>query len=92
MEKNYFLHMSAKEAYKGYVRAYASHSMKTVYDVNTLDLQKVAISFGFKAAPFVDVGVAHSKTFSKKRKSTSGFQSEKSAKKAKIYKHKTDAR
>ena len=33
--------MSAKEAYKGYVRAYASHSMKNEYDVDTLDLLKV---------------------------------------------------
>ena len=56
IEKNYFLHMSAKEAYKAYVRSYASHSMKTVYDVNTLDIQQVAKSFGFRVAPFVDLG------------------------------------
>lgn len=48
--------MSAKEAYKAYIRAYASHSMKGVYDVNTLDVQQVAKSFGFKVAPFVDLG------------------------------------
>jgi ATP-dependent RNA helicase DDX18/HAS1 len=89
MEKNYFLHQSAKEAYKGYVRAYASHGMKTVYDVNTLDLPKVAASFGFKAAPYVDIGVGHSRTMGQKRKS-SGFQSDKNAKKAKIYKFKSD--
>jgi hypothetical protein len=52
--------MSAKEAYKGYVRAYASHSMKNVYDVDTLDLLKVAQSFGFKQAPFIDLGLYYS--------------------------------
>jgi ATP-dependent RNA helicase DDX18/HAS1 len=78
--------MSAKEAYKAYIRAYASHSMKSVYDVNTLDVQQVAKSFGFKVAPFVDLGVSAGKSFiAKKRKSP--FQSEKSAKKAKIYKN-----
>jgi hypothetical protein len=30
--------------------------MKSVYDVNTLDLQQVAKSFGFRVAPFVDIG------------------------------------
>lgn len=49
--------MSAKEAYKAYIRAYASHSMKGVYDVNTLDVQQVAKSFGFRVAPFVDLGL-----------------------------------
>ncbi len=56
IEKNYFLHLSAKEAYKAYVRAYASHSMKNVYDVEKLDLVKVAYSFGFHVAPVVDIG------------------------------------
>jgi len=86
IEKNYFLHMSAKEAYKAYVRSYASHSMKTVYDVNTLDIQQVAKSFGFRVAPFVDLGVSAGKKFATKRKSSS-FQSDKNAKKAKIYKN-----
>lgn len=81
--------MSAKEAYKAYVRAYASHSMKGVYDVNTLDLKAVASSFGFRVPPFVDLGVAASKKLGSgggnKRKLP--FQSEKNAKKAKIYKN-----
>jgi ATP-dependent RNA helicase DDX18/HAS1 len=88
IEKNYFLNMSAKEAYKAYVRAYASHSMKSVYDVNTLDLKQVASSFGFRVPPFVDLGVSATKKFSAsggKRKMS--FQSDKNAKKAKIYKN-----
>lgn len=55
MAKNYFLHMSAKEAYKAYVRAYDSHHLKTIFDVQTLDLAKVALSFGFKVPPSVDL-------------------------------------
>jgi len=57
IEKNYFLNKSANEGYKGYVRAYASHSLKNIFDVNTLDLQQVALSFGFKTPPFVDLSI-----------------------------------
>ena len=56
IEKNYLLHKSAQEAYKSYIRAFASHSLKNIYDVNTLDLQKVALSFGFHNPPYVDLG------------------------------------
>ncbi|XP_060596104.1 uncharacterized protein LOC132750179 [Ruditapes philippinarum] len=62
IEKNYFLNKSAHEGYKSYVRAYASHSLKNIFDVNTLDLQKVALSFGFKTPPFVDLNVHGSKS------------------------------
>lgn len=47
--------MSAKEAYKSYVRAYDSHGLKDIFDVNTLDLNGVARSFGFTVPPFVDL-------------------------------------
>ncbi|CAB3375207.1 Hypothetical predicted protein [Cloeon dipterum] len=59
--KNYFLNQSAKEAYKAYVRAYDSHSLKNIFDIETLDLPKVAKSFGFLAAPCVDLKVNSSK-------------------------------
>merc|ERR1712227_423138 len=39
ISKNYYLNMSAKEAYKAYVRAYESHSLKQIYDVHNLDLE-----------------------------------------------------
>ncbi|KAL0274928.1 UNVERIFIED_CONTAM: hypothetical protein PYX00_002945 [Menopon gallinae] len=55
--KNYFLNMSAKEAFKSYVRAYDSHHLKTIFDITTLDLAKVALSFGFKVPPAVDIQV-----------------------------------
>lgn len=57
MAKNYFLHLSAKEAYKSYVRAYDSHQLKNIFDVETLDLAKVAKSFGFTVPPAVDLKV-----------------------------------
>lgn len=47
--------MSAKEAFKAYVRAYDSHHLKTIFDISTLDLAKVALSFGFKVPPAVDL-------------------------------------
>ncbi|XP_065345874.1 probable ATP-dependent RNA helicase pitchoune [Cloeon dipterum] len=59
--KNYFLNQSAKEAYKAYVRAYDSHSLKNIFDIETLNLPKVAKSFGFLSAPCVDLKVNSSK-------------------------------
>ncbi|XP_075685101.1 ATP-dependent RNA helicase DDX18 isoform X2 [Rhinoderma darwinii] len=57
IEKNYYLNKSAQEAYKAYIRAYDSHSHKQIFDVNTLDLPKVSLSFGFQVPPFVDLNV-----------------------------------
>uniref|UniRef100_A0A8C7CWG2 ATP-dependent RNA helicase n=1 Tax=Oncorhynchus kisutch TaxID=8019 RepID=A0A8C7CWG2_ONCKI len=57
IEKNYYLHKSAQEAYKSYVRAYDSHSLKAIYSVNTLNLPMVALSFGFKVPPYVDLSI-----------------------------------
>uniref|UniRef100_A0A646QG17 ATP-dependent RNA helicase n=1 Tax=Hemiscolopendra marginata TaxID=943146 RepID=A0A646QG17_9MYRI len=62
ISKNYFLHTSAKEAYKGYIRAYDSHTLKNIYDINSLDLEKVALSFGFKVPPSVNLNVYSGKT------------------------------
>ena len=42
IEKNYFLNKSALLAYKSYVAAYAAHSLKSVFDINALDLKAVA--------------------------------------------------
>ncbi|CAD5209459.1 unnamed protein product [Bursaphelenchus xylophilus] len=58
IKQNYYLNKSAKEAYKGYVRSYDSHSLKDIFDVQTLDLVKVAKSFGFDAPPFVELPVS----------------------------------
>lgn len=55
ISKNYFLNQSAKEAFKSYVRAYDSHQLKSIFNVDTLDLAKVALSFGFTVPPVVDL-------------------------------------
>jgi ATP-dependent RNA helicase DDX18/HAS1 len=60
--KNYFLNMSGKEAFKAYVRAYDSHHLKTIFDISTLDLTKVGLSFGFKVPPAVDLKVSVKKS------------------------------
>ncbi|KAL1419057.1 hypothetical protein MTO96_005174 [Rhipicephalus appendiculatus] len=67
ISKNYYLHMSAKEAYKAYVRAYDSHHLKSIFDVNTLDLIQVAKSFGFLVPPNVDLNVGSSKARPRKK-------------------------
>ncbi|XP_026150448.1 ATP-dependent RNA helicase DDX18 [Mastacembelus armatus] len=90
IEKNYYLHKSAQEAYKSYVRAYDSHSLKQIYSVNTLNLPMVALSFGFKVPPFVDLNVHSSKgTKLQKRGGGGGFgyQKSKNVQKSKIFKH-----
>ena len=51
--KNYYLHKSARDAYRSYLHAYNSHSLKDVYDVHKLDLAGVASSFGFDNPPKV---------------------------------------
>lgn len=57
ISRNHYLYMAGKEAYKAYVRAYDSHQLKTVYDVNNLDLKAVCKSFGFTVPPCVDLNV-----------------------------------
>ena len=71
ISKNYFLNMSAKEAFKAYVRAYDSHHLKQIFDIETLDLAKVAKSFGFVVPPAVDLKVGVSKN-SRPRKRLAG--------------------
>jgi len=61
ISKNYFLNLSAKEAFKGYARAYESHSLKQIFNVQTLDLKAVGQSFGFVTPPHIDFGVGVSK-------------------------------
>lgn len=68
ISRNYFLNMSAKEAYKSYVRAYDSHSLKNIYDINKLDLLAVAKSFGFEHPPFVDLPVSNHRAGKSERK------------------------
>ncbi|XP_078142093.1 ATP-dependent RNA helicase DDX18 isoform X2 [Centroberyx gerrardi] len=90
IEKNYYLHKSAQEAYKSYVRAYDSHSLKQIYSVNTLNLPMVVLSFGFKVPPYVDLNVHSSKGVKMQKRGGGGgfgYQKSKNAHKSKIFKH-----
>ena len=65
LQKNYFLHQSAKDGYRSYLQAYASHSLKKIFDVNALDLVKVGRAFGFSVPPRVNVTVGGGKSGNK---------------------------
>jgi ATP-dependent RNA helicase DDX18/HAS1 len=68
IEKNYYLHKSAKDAYRSYLQAYASHSLKAVFNVEQLDLQRVAKGFGFSVPPSVSLNLHSSKSGAKMAK------------------------
>lgn len=57
---NYWLHQSAKDGYRSYLQAYSSHHLKTVYQIDKLDLVKVAKSYGFKIPPKVNITIGAS--------------------------------
>ncbi|XP_014225517.1 ATP-dependent RNA helicase DDX18-like [Trichogramma pretiosum] len=52
---NYALHMSATEGYRGYMRSYNTHSLKEIFDIDSLSFDEVAASFGFSKIPAVDI-------------------------------------
>lgn len=70
LQKNYFLHQSAKDGYRSYLQSYASYSLKNIFDVNALDLIKVGKSFGFAIPPRVSlaIGGGNAKTSLKRRR------------------------
>lgn len=64
---NYALNKSAKDAYRSYLQAYASHAMKDVFNVHGLDLKAVALSFCFETPPRVNLNVMGSGKVPKRR-------------------------
>lgn len=62
-----YLFQSAKEGYRSYLQAYASHSLRSVFDVHKLDLVKVAKGFGFSAPPRIDISLGASLSRDKKQ-------------------------
>lgn len=64
---NAILSQSAKDGYRSYLQAYASHSLRSVFDVHKLDLIKVAKSFGFQTPPRVDITLGASMSRDKKK-------------------------
>lgn len=80
LQKNYFLHQSARDGFRSYLQAYASYSLKKIFDVNQLDLAKVGKSFGFAVPPRVNVTIGGGKggagRTGKKRKREDGDEDE----------------
>merc|ERR1740121_831288 len=52
---NYYLHKSARDAFRSYILSYASHSLKDSFDVHELDLQAIGQAFGFTTPPRVNM-------------------------------------
>jgi len=57
ISKNYYLFKSARDGYRSYIQSYASHSLKDIFDVHSLDIQKVAKGFGFENPPSVSLSL-----------------------------------
>jgi ATP-dependent RNA helicase DDX18/HAS1 len=47
--------VSARDAYRSYLQAYASHGHKDIFNVHKLDLLKIGKSFGFDVPPKVNL-------------------------------------
>ena len=75
---------SAKEGYRSYLNAYASHSLRSIFDVHKLDLVKLAKSFGFSTPPRVDITLGASMARDKKQEGRRSYGSQPSQ--AKRYK------
>ena len=58
VERNYYLNRAARDAYRSYLLAYTSHSLRDIFNVHELDLRSVALAFGFSSPPRVDVSFA----------------------------------
>lgn len=66
ISQNYYLNNSAKDGFRSYLHAYASHSLRTVFDIHKLDLVKVAKGFGLATPPRVDINIGASMRKNKK--------------------------
>ncbi|SJX64479.1 probable HAS1-helicase associated with Set1p [Sporisorium reilianum f. sp. reilianum] len=57
INKNYYLHQSARDGYRSYLQAYGSYSLKRIFDIHKLDLAKVAKAYGFAVPPKVNITI-----------------------------------
>ncbi|KAM0749046.1 DEAD-domain-containing protein [Meredithblackwellia eburnea MCA 4105] len=57
ISKNYYLNQSARDGFRAYIQSYASYSLKTIFDVSSLDLAKVGKAFGFSVPPSVNINI-----------------------------------
>ncbi|XP_076882778.1 ATP-dependent RNA helicase HAS1-like [Bidens hawaiensis] len=71
---NYYLNKSAKDAYRAFLLAYNSHSMKDIFNVHRLNTQAVAASFCFADPPRVNLNIDSSASkFRQTSRSRNGF-------------------
>ncbi|KAJ3498679.1 hypothetical protein NLJ89_g10188 [Agrocybe chaxingu] len=87
LAKNYHLYRSATSGYRAYLQSYASYSLKKIFDVNALDLTKIAKAFGFKVPPRVNLAIGPGKGQSarageKRRRDETESESEEEAEEA----------
>ncbi|EFC45771.1 DEAD/DEAH box helicase family protein [Naegleria gruberi] len=72
ISSNYYLFKNAEEAFKGFIKSYASHPLKDIFSFQLLDVAGITKSFGLKNTPYVDLKsleVGASSAIEKKRKS-----------------------
>ncbi|PLW18178.1 hypothetical protein PCANC_12676 [Puccinia coronata f. sp. avenae] len=67
ISKNYYLHQSARDGFRSYIQSYASYSLKKIFDVNKLDLNKVGQAFGFSVPPAVNIPMGSLKNTENKK-------------------------
>lgn len=72
VEKNYYLHQSAKDAYRSYLLSYNSHQLKTIFNVHALDLAAVGKSFGFARPPRVTLNLESKASHTRKQNGQAG--------------------
>lgn len=72
IESNYYLNRAARDAYRSYLLAYASHSHRDIFNVHELDLQAVGLAFGFTTPPRVDLAFGKDKGRKKKTQGKKG--------------------
>ena len=72
IETNYYLNCSARDAYRSYMLAYASHSHRDIFNVHELDLQAVGRAFGFTVPPRVDLAFGKDKGQQRRTKKVKG--------------------
>lgn len=81
---------SAKEGYRSYLQAYASHSLRSVFDVHKLDLVKVAKGFGFSTPPRIDIQLGSSLSRDKKQQGRRTYGSQPQSKGLKFKRKRED--
>eukprot|EP01054_Gregarina_sp_Poly1_P008207 Gregarina_sp_Poly_1__8206@NODE_476_length_8095_cov_200_606004_g385_i0_p2_GENE_NODE_476_length_8095_cov_200_606004_g385_i0NODE_476_length_8095_cov_200_606004_g385_i0_p2_ORF_typecomplete_len542_score97_05DEAD/PF00270_29/6e50DEAD/PF00270_29/9_3e03Helicase_C/PF00271_31/3_7e03Helicase_C/PF00271_31/9_8e03Helicase_C/PF00271_31/1_9e27DUF4217/PF13959_6/8_2e17ResIII/PF04851_15/6_4e13ERCC3_RAD25_C/PF16203_5/1_1e03ERCC3_RAD25_C/PF16203_5/8_3e12SecA_DEAD/PF07517_14/0_003SNF2_N/PF00176_23/0_0048UTP25/PF06862_ len=65
---NFHLAELARKAYRSYLLAYSSHALKNIFNVNSLDVKKVANGFGMDIPPRVDLNINPLKKNKKRKK------------------------